>query len=52
VCHGFAHLVSELSHGVIAGSAGLGVQAGASGFEHVVVVIVGNYPGEQIKPGG
>jgi hypothetical protein len=52
VCHGFAHLVGELSHGVVTGPAGLWVQAGAAGFEDVVVVVVGNYPGQQIKPGG
>jgi hypothetical protein len=46
VCHGFAHLVGEFSHGVIAGSAGLGVPAGTVGFEHIVVVVVGNNPGE------
>jgi hypothetical protein len=27
------------------------VQAGAAGFEDVVVVVMGNYPGQQIKPG-
>jgi hypothetical protein len=50
--HGFAHLVSELSHGVIPGSPGFGVHAGTVGFERIVVVIVRNYPCEQVKPSG
>ena len=50
--HGFAHLVGELSHCVIAGAGCLGVHTSTLGFEYIVVVVVGNYPGEQIEPGG
>jgi hypothetical protein len=32
----------ELSHSVTAGSAGLAVQAGTVGFEHIVVVVMGS----------
>jgi len=52
VCHGFTHLVCELSHGFVTRAAGFGIHAGTAGFEHIVVVVVGNYPGEEVKPGG
>ncbi len=50
MCLGFAHFVCELFHGGVAGAAGSGVHAGTVGFEHIIVLVVGNHSGEQVKP--